>query len=691
MASGVETQVFSCIDNEESFVLEAGAGSGKTWTLVQALKYVINKKENFYRKKHKKVACITYTNVAKEEIINRINGHDMVEVKTIHEFLWRVIEPFQKELKNELIAYLNAKINKDKETVETSKKTTQKYKDANDSIAKNIDRIAALKKLKSRIQYNDNANYKKGVISHDVMIEISKEIIIHNSVIKKIIQDTYPIIFIDEYQDTKAEIASVLLENLKSNTSITFGLFGDHHQQIYSGSIGKVDPNKYGLKSIKKIENYRCSTEVINLLNKLRDDQMEQEPAGEVKNGKCLFYYINNEGFDTEKFTNNNLLSEFSVSSSVDIKKLYLVTKAIAKKNDYLELHELYDERESATFRVGQIKQHFVESLFLMNRNKNIVASTIYSFLSPETQKKIDDESLLSNNEKFVEEINERIVKYKDFNKLDIFSCDKILFESTNIKFDLLNRKLLETYFPTSFSTYGRSENRREKNKDMLLKNSNNRECPFANFLFSIAELIELYQHKKIQAFLSKTCFNIQSVQDKVRLNNLMKELIEKSTKTTIEDMIEFVVENQLLDFPTKLEAYFRTDSMKDSFFYDLMNMDYAKFQRLYNTVKETSPFSTNHGTKGAEFNHVVCFINDEDWNQYSLDGYLSENDKGNNQKKYDRTKNLFYVICSRAKFNLAIVVLSQLSEESILKAKLLFGEENFIIYEDIESQIQTV
>ncbi|WP_064199332.1 UvrD-helicase domain-containing protein [Brevibacillus brevis] len=688
MASGVETQVYSCIDNEESFILEAGAGSGKTWTLVQALKYVINKKENFYRKKHKKVACITYTNVAKEEIINRINGHDMVEVKTIHDFLWRIIEPFQKEIKSELIAYLKAKIDKDKENIKIAKESTQKYKNAKVSIEKNIERIAALENLKSRIQYNDHANYKKGIISHDVMIEISKQIIINNSIIKKIIQDTYPIIFIDEYQDTKAEIANVLLENLKTNTSIIFGLFGDHHQQIYSGSIGKVDPNKYGLNSIEKVENYRCSTEVINLLNKLRDDEMKQKTAGKVKNGKCLFYYINNEELDTEKFTNDYLLEQFSLSSSDEIKKLYLVTKAIATKNDYLELHELYDENESAPFRVGQIKQHFVESLLPVNRNQNIVARTIFDLLSLEIQKKIDNGTILNNDEKFVEEINNKIVKNKDFSKLDIFSGDHTEFD--NLKFDLLNRKLLEVYLPNSFSSYGRSENRREKNKDMLLKNSSNRDCPFANFLFSIEELIELYQEKKIQILLSKTCFNLQSVQDKVRLNNLMKGLIEKSTKASIENMFEFVVDNQLLDFPDKLNSYIRNDSMKDSFFYDLMNMDYVKFKRLYYTVKDTSPFSTNHGTKGAEFNHVVCFVNDEDWKWYSLDGYFSKDDKGKNEK-YERTKNLFYVICSRAKFNLAIVVLSKLSEESILKAKLLFGEENFIIYQDIESQIQTV
>ncbi|WNS43078.1 UvrD-helicase domain-containing protein [Paenibacillus sp. MMS20-IR301] len=91
MASiGVVDQVYECIDNSESFIIEAGAGSGKTWTLVKALEYIIQKKERQFQKQHRKVACITYTNIAKEEIISRINGNEIVEVKTIHDFLWKI-------------------------------------------------------------------------------------------------------------------------------------------------------------------------------------------------------------------------------------------------------------------------------------------------------------------------------------------------------------------------------------------------------------------------------------------------------------------------------------------------------------------------------------------------------------------------------------------------------------------------
>ncbi|PPQ47515.1 hypothetical protein C5G87_15405 [Paenibacillus peoriae] len=682
MVSDVVEQVCSCIDEGESFIIEAGAGSGKTWTLVQALHYVIQKKEIEYRKRNKKIACITYTNVAKEEIMSRINGNKMVEVKTIHDFLWGMIEPFQKELKREFIAYLETKLQKNKEVMETSSEKTQKYKNAKADSEKQIERIESLHNFHDKIQYKDNANYRKGIISHDVMLQLSIQILKKNSMIKKIVQDAYPIIFIDEYQDTKEVVAKVFLEDIKPHTSILFGLFGDYYQQIYNGSIGKIDHVQYEFKPIIKRENYRSSVEVISILNKLRKDNLEQEPSGDNKNGKCLFYYINDRQLDVELFIKEQLRSDLSISSSDELKKLFLVTKAIAKKNNYLELHELYDEEETIRYKIGQIKLGFIDKLRKEIREDQELSRLIFEMLPKDVQASIDNGSLRSTDEKFIKEFNTSIVKNKSFHKMELFKEVVKQFEG-DIKIEIINRRLLETYFPGLFSKHGLAD-RRAKNKDMLLKNSTNRDCIFANFLFDIEELIELFQQNKIQLFLKKTSFELNNTQDKVILYDLMKQLIEIADIEKVSVIFDFVNKNRLLVYSKKLEEYIKNDLMKDSFFYDLMDLEYGQFRRLYYTVKETSPFSTNHGTKGAEFNNVVCFIDDNDWSSYSLDKYLEGMDiigdvNTNNFDIQTRTRNLFYVICSRAKYNLAIVVLSELSKSSIREAKLLFGEENFI------------
>ena len=65
-------QISQYIDERISFVLEAGAGSGKTYTLIQTLNYLIQYKSEDLKKANQKIVCITYTNVAKNEIIDRI-------------------------------------------------------------------------------------------------------------------------------------------------------------------------------------------------------------------------------------------------------------------------------------------------------------------------------------------------------------------------------------------------------------------------------------------------------------------------------------------------------------------------------------------------------------------------------------------------------------------------------------------
>ena len=92
--------ILQCIDNKRNFLLSGGAGSGKTYSLVQVIRQVIVEYPT------SKIACMTYTNAAVKEIEERVN-HSNLNVSTIHDFLWDNIKHFQKELKSTLIALLN--------------------------------------------------------------------------------------------------------------------------------------------------------------------------------------------------------------------------------------------------------------------------------------------------------------------------------------------------------------------------------------------------------------------------------------------------------------------------------------------------------------------------------------------------------------------------------------------------------
>lgn len=101
-AQKAQERVNHCIDHHQSFRLEAGAGAGKTYSLVQALKRLISERGSDYLRRGQRVACITYTNVAKREISQEIDEHPAVLVETIHAFCWRCMGQFQSALRAEV-------------------------------------------------------------------------------------------------------------------------------------------------------------------------------------------------------------------------------------------------------------------------------------------------------------------------------------------------------------------------------------------------------------------------------------------------------------------------------------------------------------------------------------------------------------------------------------------------------------
>jgi DNA helicase-2/ATP-dependent DNA helicase PcrA len=87
-----------------------------------------------------------------------------------------------------------------------------------------------------------------------------------------------------------------------------------------------------------------------------------------------------------------------------------------------------------------------------------------------------------------------------------------------------------------------------------------------------------------------------------------------------------------------------------------------------HNYILERSPFWTQQGIKGAEFNRVLVVLDDAEGthNQFSYEKYLglqapSDTDLNNlkegKETVVDRTRRLFYVSCTRALKDLAVVL----------------------------------
>src|SRR5205814_4936239 len=84
----VDVTIQECLSLEtlRSFFLYAGAGSGKTRSLVDAVKFVCRTQGRRLSLLGKKVAVITFTNAACDEIKQRLEFDPRVEVSTIHSF-----------------------------------------------------------------------------------------------------------------------------------------------------------------------------------------------------------------------------------------------------------------------------------------------------------------------------------------------------------------------------------------------------------------------------------------------------------------------------------------------------------------------------------------------------------------------------------------------------------------------------
>ena len=84
---------------------------------MQALNYIIDYKSNELKNNGQKIVCITYTNVAKDEIIERTERNELIHVSTIHDFLWECIKKFQSELKAKFLEFLEEKLVKGQEAL----------------------------------------------------------------------------------------------------------------------------------------------------------------------------------------------------------------------------------------------------------------------------------------------------------------------------------------------------------------------------------------------------------------------------------------------------------------------------------------------------------------------------------------------------------------------------------------------
>jgi DNA helicase-2/ATP-dependent DNA helicase PcrA len=263
-ANEAQRKINDALHAGRSFRLEAGAGAGKTYSLVAALKQLIAERGPSLVQAGQKVACITYTEVARNEIAQDIEDHPAILVDTIHGFSWAFLRQFQKALRS---------------LVEESAERKDRVEQGGGVGSKTVDYDLGFFGVDS----------DRITLSHDDIPEMMAKLL-GKEKFRRIFYQQFPVVFIDEYQDTHREFMDAITEHfLTPGTGPLIGLFGDHWQTIYQSEYDLIE---YPIEEVPKGSNFRSTPAVVDVLNKLRPElhQAVHDPAAK---GEARFFHTN--------------------------------------------------------------------------------------------------------------------------------------------------------------------------------------------------------------------------------------------------------------------------------------------------------------------------------------------------------------------------------------------------------------
>jgi len=263
-------QLRSCIDKGLCFRLEAGAGAGKTYSLIESIRYLISSRADELLGNRQQIACITYTNVAKDEIKDRTDHHPVIFADTIHAFCWGILQHYQVKLREHL------------------PELGEKWKNR-------IDESVGVTNQKVKYELGFPAvNECEITLHHDDVVALMARMLMYPK-FQKLLKSKFPIVLIDEYQDTNSKLADSIVTNLIDNDSgVLVGLFGDHWQQIYGASAcGLITSEEGKIVELGKKANFRSDRNVVQCLNRMRPDlpQAESDPNSD---GVIKVFHSNN-------------------------------------------------------------------------------------------------------------------------------------------------------------------------------------------------------------------------------------------------------------------------------------------------------------------------------------------------------------------------------------------------------------
>ena len=325
--------------NNNMFLVNAPAGSGKTTFIKDKINEIVSNDKDC------KILCITYTNRAADELISKINSKN-VKISTIHSFISEffkiyfsnkdIIELYFETYKGDILDRINNISNDERNEI-----ANQKYKEEHEG---NLS-FEYLKNNTKSISYNElpfNSLYYGG-LSHDALLSFAEILLDKYPIIKKRLSSLYKYIFIDEYQDTSANILRFFYNAVKDSQTTLF-LCGDKMQQIYKNYDGTFENelSTFNNSDFLLRTNYRSSQSIVTVLNNIYNDpSFVQEVSNIQKQGNKPQIYIAEDV---------NLTLNAIEDITPKILKLFIYNKDRFEKIGAKNLYEKVSDMEKYSF-----------------------------------------------------------------------------------------------------------------------------------------------------------------------------------------------------------------------------------------------------------------------------------------------------------------------------------------------------
>ena len=658
----IQKMINDCLNNFESFCFDAGAGAGKTYALQKSIEHILRTEGENLKQNNQKILCITYTNAAKDEILERIGRNSSVIVSTIHEFLWGFIAIQQELLTIEHKKKIREELNEIDQKVNSSPlystvtladfqvaisdekflkifyntltSPAQKFKEKiiahneyfKDYLSnvntfrtfvknciKKINLENTLNEIESKktnkIVYNPIQNrdkLEKYVISHDTLLLYSQNIITGQNILKRLFSDRYPYVLVDEYQDTDGKVIDIM-DSIRRYSStkkkLMVGFFGDSLQSIYDSGIGNL-PNKHEYKIIEKKFNRRSSKQIVELIEKIRNDNFGQQSIyNDFDNGSYKFY-VARDRFNLDDFLEGNGLNQN--------------TACLLMKNNDISKARGFDGILSILKKFPRFSGSNYDKMSNEFLQKNLQHM---GWFLREILNFVDFIQKVSDGNSTVKEI----IQFIESSKSTLtFAEMKYFIDSLN-KFDFSKMTLFE--------------------------------C-----INKVGEISERISGEKIL----RKIFSIDDISQNLLL----------SIQNRAYDYFYF---SQQTEEETEIA---REMNSIDEFF----RIQFSQFTEWYKYIfgdlkNEGINYYTLHGSKGLEFDNVVVVLQDnfagvKDYCKYFLKNYRNQTD---DDTRYKAVRNLLYVACSRAKIKLFVVYISEIEEKYIENIESIFGEIQYL------------